>query len=171
MSIDLTPGQSCFLYGWLFGKDVGKNTLTWSDIAQRPHFTFGFLMKAQIPLTSIHFLQEDLKKWVEQHKMEKGDILLALGVWDGDFVEIFKLDIGDLQFFQFSVEQLRHMHIDFPRMCDMGLTDENMFLFRHITLKGWHDLGLTRSVAQGFSDAHLYRCFKMRKNDVLNALK
>ena len=167
MSISLTPGQACYIHGWFHAKD----SLTWNDIVQNPNITLGSLLDAKITLPQMHFLQGDLKKWTEHRKISKSEIHHTIGLWETDFIETFKLDIGDICSLRFCPDQLLQMSIDFHRLQEMGLTGENMSLFRHITLKGWYDLGMTRSAAQDYSDAQLYRCFKMRKIDVLNSLK
>lgn len=162
----LSAGQACFIYGWL----GAKYSITWPDIVQNPTITFDHLLKANLTLDQLFTIQPDIKQWITHEKITKSHINLLINKWDCDIINDFKLDIGDIADQKMAPETLLKLGINFQTLSDMGLTSENMRLFKHITLLGWKQLGFTRAVAQEMPESHLYWCFCMKKSDVLASL-
>jgi hypothetical protein len=162
----LTAGQACFLYGWL----GAKYNLLWEDIIQSNTIDFQKLIKANLTLDQVYQIQPDIKKWIKHNKISKDNLFDVYEKWDCDVIKDFSLDIGDLINPRFSVEVLKKIGVNYQKLCDMGLTSENMRLFTHITLSGWSQMGLTRSTAATIPENHLLFCFGMKKQDVLYCL-
>lgn len=162
----LTPGQAVFIFGWL----SAKYTLTWDDVVHHPDIHFKKLIQANLTLDQIYQLQPDIKKWIKHEKITKEHVMDIIHKWDCDAVQDFKLDIGDLAHPRFSVETLKKLGVDYQKLCELGLTGENMRLFTHITLNGWSQLGFTRTLANKISESNLLYCFGMNKNAVLSCL-
>jgi hypothetical protein len=162
----LTAGQACYIFGWF----QAKHNLLWEDVIKQPHITFKLLRQANISLDSLYNLQPDTQQWIKEKKIFKDDLFQIIGKWECDPVRDFQLDIGDLTDSRFSVDVLLNMGMTYEKMVDMGLTSENMRLFRHVTLLGWNRLGLNKEHARKIPENHLYACFSMKKNDVLMAL-
>ena len=162
----LTPGQACFLYGWL----SAKPSLTWNDVIHNDGINLQTLMQANIPLSELHALQPDLKEWIAHKKVQKSHILAVLPHWKCNVITDFGIDLGDLVEMKMSWETMLQCGITFSLLQDMGLTDENMKLFKHITMLGWTRLGMHRAAVQNMSEYHLLNAFGMKKQDVLAAL-
>ena len=162
----LTAGQACYVFGWF----QAKYNLLWEDVVKHPHINFKLLQQANISLDSLYHLQPDAQQWIREKKITKDDLFKILEKWDCDPITDFKLDIGDLTDPRFSVEILQKMGLNYEKMAEMGLTSENMRLFRHITLVGWSKLGLSKEHVRKLPDNHLYACFGMKKLDIMTAL-
>lgn len=164
--MQLTAGQACFLYGWL----SAKYTLTWNDVLRQDNITFRKLQQANLTLEQIYQIQPDLQAWIRHRKVDKSDVPSVVLKWDCDVVRDFQYDLGDIINAKWSADKMHQLGLSYQGLCDIGLTSENMVLFKHVTLTGWGKLGLSRRFAQDFPEPHLYACFGMKKNDVLAAL-
>lgn len=162
----LTPGQACYIYGWI----NAKLTLTWDDIVQNPSIDFEKLLSANLSVDHLHLVQPNLGLWIKAQKVNKSHLLQLAKKWDINDMQDLHVDIGDLMDPQFCVDTLLKMGVQYNTMQDMGLTGENMRLFKHITLIGWSRLGMTRNSANNISEHNLYACFAMKKNEVLQSL-
>jgi hypothetical protein len=166
-SMRLTPGQACFLHGlW-----DPKTYLTWEHVLNNNKMTCETLLSANISWKEMHTLQPDIRQWICNNKMTKQHIFKACEYWTGDLIKEFQFDIGDLVNPLFTVELLKKLNMTYEKMCQMGLTGENMRLFTHITLVGWSNLGFNKKQAERIHEAYLYYSFGMRKADVLASLQ
>lgn len=163
----LTPGQACFLYGWL----GAKITLNWEDIINSSSIDFDKLLQANLSVDQIFQIQPDFKVWLRYNKVKKHNIPCLLTKWDVNVVEDFKLDLGDIISEQLSPETLLKYGINYEKLLEMGLTQENMFLLKHITLIGWSTLGFNKKHAENIPEPHLFKCFRMSKIEVIRSLK
>jgi len=167
MRLKLTPGQSCYLHGWL----SPKPTLSWPDIRNNPALTLQNLLSAGIDLDDLHHLQPDAKEWVKAGRVALSDCPLMADLWGAHPVRDFRADIGDVAGFRWSTELMLRMGLTYRELVELGLTPASMVLFSHVTLNGWAQLGMTRADAAQMTEPALVGLFAMPKQEVLRSLK
>ena len=167
MRLKLTPGQSCFLHGWL----NPKPTLSWPDIRSKPEFTLQKLISAGIDLDDIHKLQPDVSEWVKAGRVTIADCPLMADLWGAHPVRDFKADLGDVAGFRWTADAMVKMGLTYGDLVDLGLTPASMVLFTHVTLHGWAQLGMSRADAAQIPEQALVGLFCMPKLEVLRSLK
>jgi hypothetical protein len=92
--------------------------------------------------------------------------------WGAHPVRDFDADLGDILNQRWSSDLMQRMGITYKDMVHLGLTPTSMSLFTHITLRGWAQLGLTRSDVARVPEAVLARLFdNMTKQDVMRSLR
>lgn len=163
----LTPSQACRVFGWL----GAKPKLTWDDVVQNEHIHFESLLNARLTPDQLYTLQPDILSWIAHGKINKTHLSLLPSHWQTPaLLTHFRIDIGDLANMRLTAEKMLQLGINYETLKGMGLTGENMRLFKTITVTGWALLGMKRSDASELSEANLYACFGLRKIDVLAAL-
>ena len=168
MRLRLTPGQSCYLHGWM----TPKPTLTWGDVLVTPSMTFQNLLSAGLSLAALHQLQPDASAWAKAERATLTDCPAMVDLWGAHPVKDFGADLGDICAVKWSAETMQHMGLTFNDLVQLGLTQHNMALFTHITLRGWALLGLSRADVVRVPDFVLARLFdNMTKADVMRSLK
>jgi hypothetical protein len=92
--------------------------------------------------------------------------------WGAHPIRDFSADLGDIIAQRWSAEVMHGMGLTFADLVDIGLTQHNMALFTHITLRGWAVLGFSRADADRIPHAVLARLFdNMTKADIIRSLK
>lgn len=167
MRLKLTPGQSCYLHGWL----NPKPTLCWADVRGNPSLTLRNLVSAGIDLDDLHHLQPETAQWVKAGRVTIADCPAMAELWGAHPVRDFKADLGDIAGFKWSAETMRGVGLSYAELVELGLTPGSMVVFTHITLHGWAQLGMTRADAQAISEPALVSLFNLPKQEVLRALK
>ena len=167
MRLKLTPGQSCYLHGWL----NPRPHLAWTHIRANPRFTLQHLLSAGVDLDDLHRLQPDVSEWIKAGRVTMADCPLMAELWGAHPVKDFRADLGDVAGFRWSVDSMIKMGLTYRDLVELGLTPASMILFTHVTLHGWSQLGYTRADAAQVSEAVLVALFCMPKQEVLRSLK
>lgn len=168
MRLRLTPGQSCYLHGWM----TPKETLSWEDVLATPTMTFQNLLSAGIPHSALHQLQPDASAWARSGRATLADCPAMVDLWGVHPVRDFEVDLGGILDQRWSAELMQRMGVTYKDMVQLGLTPTSMSLFNHITLRGWSLLGLCRADVARVPEAALSRLFdNMTKQDVLRSLR
>ena len=167
MRLKLTPGQSCYLHGWL----SPKLTLCWADIRKTPAMSLENLLSAGLDLDDLHKLQPDVTEWVKAGRVTIADCPLMADLWGAHPVRDFKADLGDVAGFRWSADVMLRAGLTYAELVELGLTPASMVVFAHITLHGWAQLGMTRADAAKIPEAALVSLFGLPKQEVLRSLK
>jgi len=167
MRLKLTPGQSCYLHGWL----SPKPTLCWADIRNSPSLSLQTLLSAGLDADDLHQLQPDVAQWVRAGRVTLADCPLMADLWGAHPVRDFKADLGDVAGFRWSADAMVKMGLTYGELVELGLTPGSMAIFTHVTLHGWGQLGMTRADAALVPDPVLIALFNMPKQEVLRSLK
>lgn len=167
MRLPLTPGQSCYLHGWL----NPKTTLSWSDILKNPSMTLQNLTSAGLSLTDLHAVQPEVSEWVRAGRVTLADCPSMADKWGANPIRDFQADLGDIAGFKWSAESMMKMGVGYKELVDIGLTPASMVVFTHVTLHGWSTMGFTRSDAAQIQEPMLIALFCMPKQEVLRSLK
>jgi hypothetical protein len=167
MRLKLTPGQSCYLHGWL----SPKPTLSWADVRGNPSLTLQHLLAAGLALDELHGLQPEVSEWVKAGRVTLADCPAMAELWGGHPVRDFKADLGDIAGFKWTAEAMLKMGLNYAELVDIGLTPASMIVFTHVTLHGWSQLGFTRADAAQVPEPVLIALFCMPKQEVLRSLK
>ena len=167
MRLKLTPGQSCYLHGWL----NPKQTLCWADIRKNQALSLQNLLSTGLDLDDLHKLQPDVSEWVKAGRVTIADCPLMADLWGAHPVRHFNADLGDVAGFRWSAETMLRAGLTYAELVDLGLTPQSMVVFTHITLCGWAQLGMTRADAAKIPEATLVSLFGLAKQEVLRSLK
>jgi hypothetical protein len=167
MRLKLTPGQSCYLHGWL----NPKPHLSWPDIRNNPALTLQNLLSAGLDLDDLHHLQPEVSEWVKAGRVTIGDCPLMADLWGAHPVKDFKADLGDVAGFKWSADTMLKAGLTYAELVDLGLTPASMVVFTHITLYGWAQLGMTRADVARFPEPVVVSLFGLPKQEVLRSLK
>ena len=167
MRLKLTPGQSCYLHGWL----SPKPTLSWPDIRCNPKLTLQHLLSAGLDLDDLHHLQPEVSEWIRAGRVTIADCPLMADLWGAHPVRDFRADLGDVAGFKWSADVMLRVGLNYAELVELGLTAASMVVFTHITLYGWSQLGMTRADAEKIPEPALVALFGMPKQEVLRSLK
>ena len=167
MRLKLTPGQACYLHGWM----APKLTLSWQDIASEPSLTLSRLLSAGLTPAALHQVQPDAGAWVRAGRVSLSDCPSMADPWAAHPVRDFGADLGDIAGERWPADLMQRMGLTYHDLVGIGLTPASMWLFPHVTLLGWSQLGLTRADVIAVPEASLVRLFRMTKQDVLRSLK
>ena len=168
MRLRLSPGQGCYLHGWM----TPKLTLTWGDVLLTPTMTLQKLLSAGLTPCALHQLQPDASAWAKAGRVTLAECPSMQDPWGAHPIRDFSADLGDIIAQRWSAEVMHGMGLTFADLVDIGLTQHNMALFTHITLRGWAVLGFSRADADRIPHAVLARLFdNMTKADIIRSLK
>lgn len=141
MRLKLTPGQSCYLHGWM----SPKPTMCWADIRNKPWLNLQTLLGAGVDLDDLHHIQPDLSEWIKAGRVTIADCPRMADLWGAHPVRDFKADLGDIAGYKWPVETMLRVGLSYGELVELGLTTASMVLFTHVTLHGWAQLGMTRA--------------------------
>jgi hypothetical protein len=168
MRVRLTPGQSCYLHGWM----TPKPTLCWGDVVATPSMTLQNLTSAGISPATLHQLQPDASKWVKAGRVTLTDCPSMVELWEAHPVRDFEADLGDILGQKWTAETMQTMGLTYMDMVLLGLTPASMSMFTNVTLRGWALLGMSRADVARTPEAVLSRLFDgMTKQDIMRSLK
>lgn len=167
MRLKLTPGQSCYLHGWL----NPKPHLSWPDIRNSPHLTLQNLLSAGLDLDDLHQLQPEVSEWVKAGRVTIADCPAMADLWGAHPVRDFKADLGDIAGFKWPADVMLRAGLTYAELAELGLTPASMVVFSHITLHGWAQLGMTRADAAKFPEPVMVSLFGLPKQEVLRSLR
>jgi len=167
MRLKLTPGQSCYLHGWM----NPKPTLCWADIKANPTLTLQNLLSAGLDLDDLHHVQPEVSEWVAAGRVTIADCPLMADLWGAHPVRDFKADLGDIAGFKWAPDVMLRTGLSYAELVELGLTPQSMVVFTHVTLHGWSQLGMTRTDAAKISEQCLVGLFGLSKQEVLRSLK
>jgi len=167
MRLKLSPGQACYLHGWL----NPKTTLSWPDVRSNPALTLQNLLSAGLTLDDLHQLQPEVSEWVKAGRVTLADCPAMADLWGAHPVRDFKADLGDVAGFKWTADAMLRMGLNYAELVEIGLTPASMIVFTHVTLHGWSQLGFTRAEAAQVSEPVLVALFSMPKQEVLRSLK
>ena len=167
MRLKLSPGQACYLHGWL----NPKTTLSWPDVRSNPTMTLQNLLGAGLTLDDLHGLQPEVSEWVKAGRVTLADCPIMADLWGAYPVRDFKADLGDVAGFKWNADAMLRMGLNYAELVEIGLTPASMIVFTHVTLHGWSQLGFTRAEAAQVPEPVLVALFSMPKQEVLRSLK
>jgi hypothetical protein len=167
MRLKLTPGQSCYLHGWL----SPKPTLSWADIKANPALSLQNLMSAGLGLDDLHRLQPEVEEWVKAGRVTLADCPLMADKWGAHPIRDFRADLGDIAGFKWGADAMLKMGLTYADLVEIGLTPASMVVFTHVTLHGWATLGFSRADAAQIPEPVLLSLFCVPKQEVLRSLK
>lgn len=167
MRLKLTPGQSCFLHGWL----TPKSTLSWQDVCASPAMTLAHLLSTGLDASELYQLQPSASAWVNARRVTLADCPLMAPQWSAHPVRDFGADLGDIAGQRWTSEVMNSVGLTYADLVELGLTPASMTLFTSLTLHGWSQIGMTRADAAAMSEVALVKLFRMPKQEVLRSLK
>jgi len=167
MRLKLTPGQSCFLHGWL----SPKPTLCWADIRKNPALSLQTLLSAGLDIDDLYHVQPDVSEWVKAGRVTLADCPDMAAQWGAHPVRDFKADLGDVAGHKWPVDTMLRAGLNYRELVELGLTPASMVVFTHVTLHGWAQLGMTRADAALVPEPVLVGLFGIPKQEVLRSLK
>jgi hypothetical protein len=167
MRIHITPGQGLYL----FGPFNIHETLSWQEVVQNERLMFDYLLSANLTYQHLYNLQPDVSQWISANRVGLHNCPQMVNLWNAQAISDFKADLCNICGMQWPAETMIKVGVEYDDLVAIGLTEQLMTLFTHLTLLGWAQLGFTRDDASAMSEAACTRLFGLPKTDVLRSLR
>ena len=131
---------------------------------------FRSLLGFNLGFQELHILQPDLDAWIRAQKASVSDCP-DMSLWGAHPIRDFKADLADVVNMKWDAETMLRMGLRYDDLVQLGMTQETMILFSHLTLMGWASIGFRREHCATVSANLLYRIFGMSKVDIMSCLK